>query len=81
MNSIVFWDVTQGSLVSLGRLGTTFSSHLQGSNCPRKQPTLHNIPIDERIRVNRSGSLRFRTKNVEYSWKKGTRLSSVVKNV
>jgi hypothetical protein len=73
-NSVVFWDVTQRRLVSHRHFGTRYRSHLQGSKnvhfwmgpilspetSVRNKSTLRNIPEDDRIQVNRSGSLRTR---------------------
>jgi hypothetical protein len=36
LTSVVFWDVTQRSLVSHRRFAKTYRSHLQGSRCPRR---------------------------------------------
>ena len=67
MNSIVFWDVTQRRLVSHLRFGTTYRSHLQHLDTwrwdrhvvPKRrcEPTVRNIPEDDGIQANRSGSL------------------------
>jgi hypothetical protein len=58
MNSLFFWEVTQRRVVSQGLFGTTYPLHLQGNvgqirspetSVVRNQPTLSNIPEDDRI--------------------------------